>query len=203
MGFAAAGMRDIAVAADLSPANLYHYFSGKQEILYACQNLTLDRLQAAANAAARAKGPIAGRLRALAIDHVLCVIDQIQGLAVHFELDALPGAAEDGRGGEARPLRACGAGAGRGGHPARRARAGRSGGGDPRLPRRAELDRPVVSSRRCAAGRGDCLDDRGLRRRRIGEPPWREPRSRSPSTASRTTSRSSRTRRCSRCCVRT
>jgi AcrR family transcriptional regulator len=91
MGFAAAGMRDIAVAADLSPANLYHYFSGKHEILCACQNLTLDRLQAAADAAARARGPIAGRLRALATDHVLCVIDQIQGSAVHFELDALPG----------------------------------------------------------------------------------------------------------------
>lgn len=90
MGFAAAGMRDIAVAADLSPANLYHYFSGKDEILYSCQTLTLDRLQAGADAAAAAKGPIVARLRTLAIDHVLCVIDQIQGSAVHFELDALP-----------------------------------------------------------------------------------------------------------------
>src|SRR5204863_6327354 len=89
MGFAAAGMRDIALAADLSPANLYHYFKGKDEILYSCQNLTLDRLQAAADAAA-APGPIVPRLRALAVEHVLCVIDQIQGSAVHFELDALP-----------------------------------------------------------------------------------------------------------------
>jgi AcrR family transcriptional regulator len=91
MGFAAAGMRDIAVAADLSPANLYHYFSGKDEILHACQTLTLDRLQGAADAAARSKAPTPERLRALAADHVLCVIDQIQGSAVHFELDALPG----------------------------------------------------------------------------------------------------------------
>ena len=37
-------MRDIAVAADLSPANLYHYFSGKDEILFFCQDRTLDRL---------------------------------------------------------------------------------------------------------------------------------------------------------------
>lgn len=90
MGFASAGMRDIALAADLSPANLYHYFKGKDEILYSCQNLTLDRLQAAADAAAAAPGPIGPRLRALAVEHVLCVIDQIQGSAVHFELDALP-----------------------------------------------------------------------------------------------------------------
>ena len=32
-GFAETGMRDIAGAADLSAANLYHYFAGKNEIL--------------------------------------------------------------------------------------------------------------------------------------------------------------------------
>src|SRR6266545_4492133 len=43
-GFAAAGMRHIAVAADLSPGNLYHYFRGKNELLFFCQDRTLDRL---------------------------------------------------------------------------------------------------------------------------------------------------------------
>jgi AcrR family transcriptional regulator len=89
-GFAAAGMRDIAVAADLSPGNLYHYFKGKDELLYFCQHRTLDRLLAALNDARRGAAPLADRLRALAAAHVLCVIDELQGSAAHFELDALP-----------------------------------------------------------------------------------------------------------------
>jgi len=89
-GFAAAGMRDIAVAADLSPGNLYHYFKGKDELLYFCQHRTLDRLLAALNDARRGTGPLADRLRALAAAHVRCVIDELQGSAAHFELDALP-----------------------------------------------------------------------------------------------------------------
>ncbi len=89
-GFAAAGMRDIALAADLSPGNLYHYFKGKDELLYFCQHRTLDRLLAALNDARRGAAPLADRLRALAAAHVLCLIDELQGSAAHFELDALP-----------------------------------------------------------------------------------------------------------------
>jgi AcrR family transcriptional regulator len=89
-GFAQAGMRDIALAADLSPANLYHYFGGKTEILFFCQDRTLDRLLAAAGAARRGRAPLPSRLHALASTHVRCICGEVEGAAAHFEVDALP-----------------------------------------------------------------------------------------------------------------
>src|SRR5438045_7125958 len=87
-GFAAAGMRDIAVAAELSPANLYHYFRGKEELLFFCQDRAVERLLDALAAARRERGPLAGRLRQMAIAHVLCLLDEVEGSAAHLEVDA-------------------------------------------------------------------------------------------------------------------
>jgi AcrR family transcriptional regulator len=89
-GFAAAGMRDIAVAADLSPGNLYNYFRGKDEILFFCQSRTLDRLLAALASAKPPRAPLEVRLRGLAVAHVLSLLDEVEGSAAHFEVDGLP-----------------------------------------------------------------------------------------------------------------
>jgi len=89
-GFAASGMRHIATAADLSPANLYHYFRGKDELLFFCQDRSVDRLLDALAAARKNRGPLPDRLREMAVAHVLCLLDEVEGSAAHLEVDALP-----------------------------------------------------------------------------------------------------------------
>lgn len=89
-GFAETGMRDIAAAADLSPANLYNYFQGKHELLFFCQDLTLDRLLAALEKARRSRASAGEKLRMVIVSHVCCVLDEVEGSAAHLLTSALP-----------------------------------------------------------------------------------------------------------------
>jgi AcrR family transcriptional regulator len=89
-GFAETGMRDIAEAAALSPANLYNYFRGKHEILFFCQDNSLDRMIAALEKARRLKTSAAARLRLVIISHLRCLLDEVEGSAAHLLTSALP-----------------------------------------------------------------------------------------------------------------
>lgn len=89
-GFAAAGMRDIAEQAGLSAANLYYYYGSKDELLFSCQDLALERLLGAVQAARAGEGPVAGRLRAVIEGHLRCVLEELEGGAAHLAVDALP-----------------------------------------------------------------------------------------------------------------
>lgn len=86
-GVAAAGMREIAEEAGLSPGNLYHYFSGKDEILLFCQERTLERMQTAVDAA---RGAPLERLRSVLRAHVHCMLDELEGATAHLDVEALP-----------------------------------------------------------------------------------------------------------------
>ena len=89
-GFSATGMREIAAEAELSPGNLYHYFEGKHEILFFCQDRSLDVMLAALDDAKGADGDVAERLRSVVRAHVRCMLDELEGSAAHLELEALP-----------------------------------------------------------------------------------------------------------------
>jgi TetR/AcrR family transcriptional regulator len=89
-GFAETGMRDIAEAAALSPANLYNYFRGKHEILFFCQDNSLDRMIAALEKARRMKTSAAARLRLVIVSHLRCLLDEVEGSAAHLLTSALP-----------------------------------------------------------------------------------------------------------------
>lgn len=89
-GFAETGMRDIAEAAFLSPANLYNYFKGKHEILFFCQDNSLDRMIGALDTARRMRTSAASKLRIVIAAHVRCVLDEVEGSAAHLLSSALP-----------------------------------------------------------------------------------------------------------------
>ncbi|HKI91053.1 MAG TPA: TetR/AcrR family transcriptional regulator [Gaiellaceae bacterium] len=89
-GVAAAGMREIAAEAELSPSNLYHYFDGKQQILCVCQELSLERMLGALRQARRSERNAHERLADVVRAHVLCMLDEIEGAAAHLEIEALP-----------------------------------------------------------------------------------------------------------------
>jgi len=89
-GFAETGMRDIAGAADLSAANLYHYFGGKDEILYYCQDRALDQMLGAVGSARRRAHLYADRLREILAAHVRTLLDDVEGATAHLQIESLP-----------------------------------------------------------------------------------------------------------------
>lgn len=88
-GFGETGMRDIADAADLSPANLYHYFRGKDEILFYCQDRALDSMLASVREAKRAPLRADERLRQILTAHLKTMLDEVAGASAHLQVESI------------------------------------------------------------------------------------------------------------------
>ena len=88
-------MRDIAAAADLSAANLYHYFDGKNALLFYCQERALDRMLSAVALARRTTPSATERLHIVLTAHLQTLLDEIEGATAHLQIDSLPPALRD------------------------------------------------------------------------------------------------------------
>ncbi len=72
-GFYGCRMRDVAARSGVSPANLYRYVRGKEELLYLVQRRVLERAIASAEAAQAVRGA-EKQVKSLVTDHIRRVL---------------------------------------------------------------------------------------------------------------------------------
>jgi AcrR family transcriptional regulator len=89
-GYHATRLEDVATALGRTKGSLYYYFASKEEILFFCQDYTLDALLDAARRAKRDGATAIASLRQLLADHVRVVLGEMGGGLAHLEVDALP-----------------------------------------------------------------------------------------------------------------
>lgn len=90
-GFGATSIRDVAEALDMSVGGLYHYFSGKEDLLYQIQHRTFEALRDRQLALAAEPGEPEDRFRRLLIGHLEFFTEHPNELKVcTYELESLP-----------------------------------------------------------------------------------------------------------------
>jgi len=89
-GFHGAGMREIAEGLSMAPGALYYYFESKEDLLYACQMLSLKRLLRSGRAIAAGGEGAPSKLRRLVRAHLGHILDALGGSFAHVEFHALP-----------------------------------------------------------------------------------------------------------------
>src|SRR5262245_3920756 len=83
-------MREIAEGLGVTTGVLYYHFRDKQDLLYFCQDYSLDRMLEEGARVRKVPGTPAERLRKLIRAQLACMLDELQGSAAHVEFASLP-----------------------------------------------------------------------------------------------------------------
>jgi AcrR family transcriptional regulator len=89
LGYHGATVEQIAAALQMKKGNLYYYFKNKEEILYACHNYSLDRLNQILDEIERSGLHADDKLRRLIVAFVHTILDELHGTALFLDLEAL------------------------------------------------------------------------------------------------------------------
>ncbi len=89
LGYHGATVEQIAAALHMKKGNLYYYFQNKEEILFACHQYSLDRLIGLLEQMDRSHLPPDEQLRRLIVVFVHTILDELHGMALFMDLEAL------------------------------------------------------------------------------------------------------------------
>src|SRR2546425_7410359 len=89
LGYHGATVEQIAAALHMKKGNLYYYFRNKEDILFACHQYSLDRLHELLDEVERSGLAPDEKLRRLIGSFVHIVLDELHGMALFLDLEAL------------------------------------------------------------------------------------------------------------------
>lgn len=88
-GFLATTMDEIARRLHMTKGNLYYYFKSKEEILYFCQDYSLDLLLARLEGVRNSGAPPDEQLRRVIREQVSVILDELKASAMHADFQVL------------------------------------------------------------------------------------------------------------------
>ena len=88
-GYTATTMADISEKLLMTKGNLYYYFKNKEEILYFCQDYSLNLLLELMEQVQQSDDPPEEKLRRLIISHLSIILDELKASAMHADFQML------------------------------------------------------------------------------------------------------------------
>lgn len=89
LGYHGATVEQIAAALEMKKGNLYYYFKNKEDILFACHQYSVNRLLEILAEIEQSDADPAEKLRRLIHQFVHTILDELHGVALFLDLEAL------------------------------------------------------------------------------------------------------------------